>query len=126
MFVAFSRRWRWALLVGLGVLMTVSIGSQLYWLSADPMHTWTRDNRTSSERQFSYDVTTGRRNPATARSFADDVRSNPRELVVGDTWATATPAGSGGNVESGILRAVATRLVAFAGETNGESPTTAF
>src|SRR3954462_671012 len=40
MFVAISRRWRWALLVGLGVLMTVSIGSQLYWLSADPVHAY--------------------------------------------------------------------------------------
>jgi peptidoglycan/LPS O-acetylase OafA/YrhL len=39
-FVALSRRWRWALLVGLGLLMTASIGSQLYWLSADPIHAY--------------------------------------------------------------------------------------
>jgi len=40
LFVALSRRWRWALLVGLGVLMTASIGCQLYWLSADPAHAY--------------------------------------------------------------------------------------
>jgi hypothetical protein len=82
--------------------------------------------RPSSERRFNYDVSTGRRNPATARSLADDVRSNPRRLVVGNTWETATPAGSDGKVESLVFRAVGTRLVAFAGEANGESPTTAF
>jgi hypothetical protein len=46
--------------------------------------------------------------------------------VVGNTWETATPAGSGGKVESLVFRTVGTRLNAFAGEANGESPTTAF
>jgi peptidoglycan/LPS O-acetylase OafA/YrhL len=39
-FVVLSRRWRWALPVGLGVLMTASVGCQLYWLSADPAHAY--------------------------------------------------------------------------------------
>jgi hypothetical protein len=102
-----------------GCDLAAVVGEHIYF-------TWTRDMLRSSERRFNYDVTTGRRSPATARSFADDVRSHPRGLVVGNTWETATPAGSGGKVESFIFRAVGTRLVAFAGEANGESPATAF
>jgi peptidoglycan/LPS O-acetylase OafA/YrhL len=39
-FVALSRRRRWALLAGLCGLMTASIGCQVYWLSADPVHAY--------------------------------------------------------------------------------------
>jgi hypothetical protein len=103
----------------IGCNLDAIIGEHIYF-------TWTRDNRANSQSQFSYDVTTGRQNPATARSFADEVRSNTRGLVVGKTWETATPAGSGGKVESLVFRAVGTRLVTFAGEANGESPMTVF
>jgi hypothetical protein len=102
-------------------------GCHLYAVIGEHIYfTWTRDDRASSERQFSYDVTTGRRSPVTSRSFADDTRSHPRRLLVGKAWETATPAGSGGAVASLVFRAVGTRLVAYAGEANGESPTTAF
>ncbi|MGD9958460.1 acyltransferase family protein [Nocardioides sp.] len=35
-----SRRRGWALPVGLGVLAVLSVGSQLYWMSADPNHAY--------------------------------------------------------------------------------------
>lgn len=38
--VALNKRWRRALPAGLAVLMIASIGSQLYWLSADPVHAY--------------------------------------------------------------------------------------
>jgi hypothetical protein len=103
----------------IGCNLDAIIGEHIYF-------TWTRDDRASSERQFSYDVTTGRRSPATSRSFADDVRSNARRLVIGDTWETATPNGSDGKVESWVFRAVGRQLVAFADEANRESATTVF
>jgi hypothetical protein len=89
------------------------------------------DTAQASLRHVSYDVTTGSQNPATSRSYADDIRSNPRRLVVGDTWETAIPTASlshlrGGKRGSLVFRAVGTRLVALWGEANGESPTTIF
>jgi hypothetical protein len=101
-----------------GCDLAAVVGEHIYF-------TWIRDMRPSIERRFSYDVTTGRRSPATARSFADDVRSNPRGLVIGNAWETAHHEGSPGD-DLGF-RAVGTRLAAFAkGEANSESPTTAF
>ena len=53
---------------------------------------FTMFNRRYHRRElFSYDVTTGRQNPATPRSYAADVRSNPRGMMIGTTWQTATP-----------------------------------
>lgn len=76
---------------------------------------------TRPERPFIYDVNTATRAPATSRSFDDDVRNNPRGLVFGDTWETAT-------VGEGIRAwgVVGRRLVAIAGDVVKEYPTTAF
>lgn len=45
---------------------------------------------TRSERPFIYDVNTATWIPATPRSYEDEVRNNPRGLMFGDTWETAT------------------------------------
>lgn len=38
-----------------------------------------------------FDVTTGRESVVTAQAYADDLRSQPRGLVVGDSWQAGTP-----------------------------------
>jgi hypothetical protein len=72
--------------------------------------------RGSPTPQFSVDVSTGRVRPATGATYAQEVRSLPRGVVVGDT----SPSGS---VTSGIgvqFRALDGRLLAWWRLPNGE------
>jgi hypothetical protein len=41
--------------------------------------------------EYRFDVTTGHLSATNPQSYAEDVRSHPRGLVVGDTWQTGTP-----------------------------------
>ena len=44
-----------------------------------------------TDRLYNFDLTTGRRSAATPQSYASDIRSHSRGLVVGDTPRTGTP-----------------------------------
>lgn len=44
-----------------------------------------------TDRLFSFDLTTGRRSAATSQSYAEDIRSHSRALVIGNTLQTGTP-----------------------------------
>ena len=108
-----------------GCLLDDVVGEQIYFTR------FQFDNPPASLRHLSYDVTTGSQHRATPRSYADDVRSSSRRLVVGDTWETATPTASlqhlrGGKRGSLVFHADGTRLAALWGEANGGSPATIF
>ncbi len=108
-----------------GCLLDDVVGEHIYFTR------FQFDTPPASLRHLSYDVTTGSQHRATSRSYADDVRSSSRRLVVGDTWETATPTASlqhlrGGKRGSLVFHAVGTRLAALWGEANGGSPATIF
>jgi hypothetical protein len=89
------------------------VGEHVYLTRTQVNHSTDSTKR----RLLSYDVTTGRLTTATSRSFSDDVRSNPRGMVIGDTWETATP-------DNPAFHARGTRLVAWSDD--DDAPTTAF
>ena len=63
------------------------------------------------EHQFRFDVTSGEVRRAGQQMYLDDLRAQPRTLVIGDTWQTGTPtAGMGGN-DPRYFRLAGSRLV---------------
>ena len=69
-----------------GCVLDAVLGGQVYFSGGDARR---------GLRHVRLDVATGRLSTATRRSYADDVKSRPRGLVVGDTWKTATPGDDG-------------------------------
>ena len=61
----------------------------------------------ASDRLFSFDLTTGRKSRATPQSYAEDVRSQARGLLIGETPQTGTPTDGIGQ----SFRVVGSRLV---------------
>jgi hypothetical protein len=60
------------------------------------------------EHQFRLDVTSGQVIPAGPAMYADDLRTHPRALVIGDSWSAGTPTDDIGAV---IFHVVGSRLV---------------
>jgi hypothetical protein len=63
------------------------------------------------EHQFRFDVTSGRVERAGQRIYLDDLRAQPRTLVIGDTWQTGTPTEARGSGDGVSFRPAGTRLV---------------
>jgi hypothetical protein len=63
------------------------------------------------EHQFRFDVTSGRVERAGQRMYLDDLRAQPRTLVIGDTRQTGTPTEARGSGDGVSFRPAGTRLV---------------
>jgi hypothetical protein len=70
----------------------------------------------SPRPEYRFDVTTGRLSATTRKAYAADIRSQPRGLVVGDTWQTGT-ATDGIGID---FRAIGSRLAPWWRLPNGE------
>jgi hypothetical protein len=70
----------------------------------------------SPRPEYRFDVSTGRLSATTRKVYAADVRSQPRALVVGDTWQTGTATDGIG----ASFRVVGSRLVPWWRLPNGE------
>ena len=83
------------------------------------------DEKQLVEHQFQFDVTSGQVHRAGQRAYLDDLRTQPRTLVIGDTWQTGTPTEANGV----YFRPVGSRLVPVnVGNTmeDDDAPTRAF
>jgi hypothetical protein len=70
----------------------------------------------SPRPEYRFDVTTGRLSATTRKAYAADLKSQPRGLVVGDTWQTGTATDGIG----ASFRVVGSRLVSWWRLPNGE------
>lgn len=69
-----------------------------------------------TDRLFSFDLTTGRVSAATSQSYAEDIRSHSRALVIGNTLQTGTPTNGIGQ----SFKAVGSRLFSQQRTRNGD------
>jgi hypothetical protein len=75
------------------------------------------------EHHLMFDVTTGHRNTATARSYASDLLNHPRGLIVGDSRRTGTVTDGIGQAFTGVGSHLAPQVRLSSGR---QTPTSAF
>lgn len=101
------------------------VGQHVYFKRLDRFD----DQSQAIEHQFRFDVTSGRVERAGQRMYLDDLRTQPRTLVIGDTWQTGTPTEARGSNNPDYFRPLGVRLVpvdAGGWSTDDDAPTRAF
>jgi hypothetical protein len=71
------------------------------------------------EHQFRLDVTSGQVIPAGPAVYADDLRTHPRALVIGDSWSAGTPTD---DIREVVFHVVGSRLVPVVFDNASDKP----
>jgi hypothetical protein len=83
------------------------VGQHVYFKRLDRFD----DESRAVEHEFRFDLMRGRVERAGQRRYLDDLRGQPRTLVIGDTWQTGTPTEATGWRDGLYFRLAGTRLV---------------
>jgi hypothetical protein len=101
------------------------VGQHVYFNRLDRFD----DENQFVEHQFRFDVTSDQVESAGQRMYLDDLRAQPRTLVIGDTWQTGTPTEATGSGSGLYFRPAGTELVpvdAGGAEEDDDTQTRAF